>query len=89
MYQVKIRQAVRLVVLLSIAGLTLLPTLLHGRSITQMVQCCRLSATAYRRRNQIGVSCLRAWREIYRWNGTSWDFVAPVASLFAEENYRK
>jgi hypothetical protein len=26
--------------------------------------------------------------QIYRWNGTSWGFVAPVANLFADDNYR-
>jgi len=25
--------------------------------------------------------------QIYRWNGAAWDFVAPVAKLFAEEKY--
>lgn len=25
--------------------------------------------------------------QIYRWNGASWDFVAPSADLFASENY--
>ena len=25
--------------------------------------------------------------QIYKWNGGSWDFVAPVATLFAEENF--
>jgi hypothetical protein len=25
--------------------------------------------------------------QIYRWNGASWDFVAPDASLFADANY--
>lgn len=25
--------------------------------------------------------------QVYRWNGVSWDFVAPVASLFAEANF--
>lgn len=25
--------------------------------------------------------------QVYRWNGTTWDFVAPVAALFAEENF--
>jgi hypothetical protein len=25
--------------------------------------------------------------QVYRWNGMSWDFVAPDANLFAEENY--
>jgi len=26
--------------------------------------------------------------QIYRWNGTSWGFVAPEAGLFANKNYR-
>lgn len=26
--------------------------------------------------------------QIYRWNGTNWDFVAPRALLFADPNYR-
>lgn len=26
--------------------------------------------------------------QIYRWNGASWDFVAPVATLYADDNYR-
>jgi uncharacterized protein DUF3455 len=25
--------------------------------------------------------------QIYKWNGGTWDFVAPVATLFAEENF--
>ena len=26
--------------------------------------------------------------QVYRWNGASWDFVAPAANLFADDNYR-
>ena len=26
--------------------------------------------------------------QIYRWNGASWDFVAPVANLYVNDNYR-
>lgn len=26
--------------------------------------------------------------QVYRWNGMSWDFVAPIARLFADANYR-
>jgi hypothetical protein len=26
--------------------------------------------------------------QVYRWNGTSWGFVEPVANLFADDNYR-
>jgi len=26
--------------------------------------------------------------QVYRWNGTAWAFVGPVANLFADDNYR-
>lgn len=26
--------------------------------------------------------------QVYRWNGAAWDFVGPVASLFADHNFR-
>ncbi len=26
--------------------------------------------------------------QVYKWNGTSWAFVGPVANLFADDNYR-
>ncbi|HXG64508.1 MAG TPA: DUF3455 domain-containing protein [Blastocatellia bacterium] len=26
--------------------------------------------------------------QVYRWNGASWDFVGPVANLYADANYR-
>lgn len=26
--------------------------------------------------------------QVYRWNGTNWAFVGPVANLFADDNYR-
>ena len=26
--------------------------------------------------------------QVYRWNGAGWDFVGPVANLFADHNYR-
>ena len=26
--------------------------------------------------------------QVYRWNGMAWDFVAPIANLYADHNYR-
>ena len=26
--------------------------------------------------------------QVYKWNGAAWDFVGPVANLFADDNYR-
>lgn len=41
----------------------------------------RLGNKAFFRTYALGV-------QVYRWNGGSWDFVAPVANLYADANYR-
>jgi hypothetical protein len=38
--------------------------------------------------NQVAYHVYAVGVQIYRWNGTSWAFVAPEAGLFANENYR-
>jgi len=89
MYQMKIKQAVRLVVLLSITGLTI-----FQNSVVRVVdnpngpvlpaQCDSIQAPVG---TKLAFHVYARGVQIYRWSGTSWDFVAPVASLFAEENY--
>ena len=37
--------------------------------------------------NKLAVHAYARGVQIYRWNGGSWEFVAPVATLFAEENF--
>lgn len=41
----------------------------------------RLGNKAFFRTYALGV-------QVYRWNGGSWDFVAPVANLYTDSNYR-
>jgi hypothetical protein len=38
--------------------------------------------------NQVAFHTYALGVQIYRWNGISWDFVAPEANLFADANYR-
>jgi hypothetical protein len=89
MYQMKIRQAVRLVVLLSISGLTIFPTSFvravdNPNGPVLPPQCDSIQAPVG---TKLAFHAFARGVQIYRWNGTSWDLVAPVASLFAEENY--
>lgn len=81
---------VGLFILLSVAGLALAenpairtetniqsPELPAGCEEVQVSEGNKLLFRAY----ALGV-------QVYRWNGASWDFVEPVANLFADENYR-
>ena len=37
--------------------------------------------------NQVALRAYARGVQIYRWNGTSWVFVAPLATLYADENF--
>lgn len=86
----RIRRVVALVLLLSIAGLSSMfvpaarattldtsPTLPAGCESLQVEAGNGLAFRTY----AIGV-------QVYRWNGTSWVFVEPVATLFADARYQ-
>ena len=38
--------------------------------------------------NQVSFHAYASGVQVYRWNGTAWVFVEPVANLFADRNYR-
>jgi hypothetical protein len=48
-------------------------------------QCSTLQVPAG---NKVAFRTYALGVQIYRWNGTSWDFVEPVALLFADSNFR-
>lgn len=37
--------------------------------------------------NKVAFHAYATGVQVYKWNGTSWDFVAPVATLSADDNY--
>lgn len=89
MRYLKIGRVVALAVMLSIAGLSTTfvpasqasalsssPTLPAGCESLQVEEGNRLAFRTY----AIGV-------QVYSWNGTSWTFVEPVATLFADARY--
>ena len=84
-----IKNKVKLVVLQAILGLALFPTSVvrafdnpNGPVLPE--QCSSLQIDAG---NKLSFHVYARGVQVYRWNGSAWDFVAPVASLFAEENY--
>jgi Protein of unknown function (DUF3455) len=89
MYHNKIKGALRLLVLLTVAGLALQPI-----SIAKAVDndngpelpagCGSIQVEAG---NKLAFHAYARGVQIYIWNGTSWDFDAPRAGLFAEANF--
>ncbi len=86
---INIKQIVRLVVLFGVVGLMLVFNSLalagEGYRSPDLPPSCgslqvpvRIKKTSHS--YAVGV-------QIYRWNGTSWDFVAPLANLYANENF--
>jgi len=85
----RIKNVIRFVVLLTIVGLAF-PTV----SVTNAAennngpelpaQCSSIQAPEG---NQLAFHVYARGVQVYKWNGASWDFVAPVASLFAENNF--
>jgi hypothetical protein len=80
---------VRLFVLNVILGLALFPTAVvrafdnpNGPALP--AEC---SSLQIEEGNKLALHVYARGVQIYRWNGAAWDFVAPNASLFAEENY--
>jgi hypothetical protein len=86
MYQTKIKHVVRLLVVLAAVGfgLQLLSVAKASDGPELPAQCASLSIPDG---NKLTFHVYARGVQIYKWNGGAWDFVAPVASLFAEQNY--
>ena len=91
MHYTKMKQAIRLVVLITVAGLvsTSIPVARAGSAplLPDLPSplCDGLQVPAG---NKFAFRLYAVGVQVYRWNGTSWGFVEPVATLFADANYR-
>jgi Protein of unknown function (DUF3455) len=84
----RIKRAVALAVLFTVAGLT------HARAAQPVDDnrapdlpadiCERLQVPAG---NEVAFHAYASGVQVYRWNATAWAFVEPVANLFASRNY--
>ena len=90
MYFRKTKFVIGLIVLLAVAGIALASTPAaragdsgHEPDLPSPV-CDRVQVP---QGNNVAFHTYAKGVQIYRWNGTNWQFVAPVAMLFADANY--
>lgn len=78
----------QLLVLIAIATFTVKPTFAFDNTNgpTLPAQCDSINVPEG---NKLAFHAYARGAQVYKWNGTTsvWDFVGPVASLYAEENY--
>src|SRR5262245_22329106 len=90
MRYIKIKLVIGLVVLLSVAGLppASIPTApgLGDNSVLDLPSPL-FDRMQVPQGNKVAFRLYARGIQIYRWNGTSWGFVEPVAMLFIDPNY--
>lgn len=87
---INIKRIITLVALFCIAELTFgfNPTVHADEDVRQPqlpASCANVQVPAG---NKVSFRVYAIGVQIYRWNGANWDFVAPLANLYADENYR-
>lgn len=93
MRYIKVKRVIALVVLLAVAGLAL-PSIPAARAHDDNHHapdlpsplCDSIEAP---QGNRVVSHVYAVGVQLYRWNGISWVFVEPVATLFADANYHK
>ena len=88
MYRTTITRVIQVLVLIAVVVLALKPataTVLDNNNGPELPAGCE-SLTADEG-NRLAFHVYAKGSQVYRWNGTSWDFVAPVATLYAEQGY--
>jgi len=92
MHVTKIKPAIALVLLLSIAGLAqasvpLAPSPDHNRGPELPSPICDLLQVPAG--NRLALRAYAVGSQLYRWDGIAWVFVEPVATLFADADYHE
>ena len=90
MQNLRIKLVIALVVLLSMAGLaqaSIPPTQPHDRDQAPDLPSPACDSLQVPQGNRLAYHAYAVGVQIYRWNGTSWTFVEPVATLFSDVNY--
>ena len=88
MHYMKMKRALGLVILIAIAGLgpaSISAPADNNRTPDLPSPLC--DSVEVPRGNRVAYHAYALGVQIYRWNGTSWVFVEPVATLFADANY--
>ena len=87
---INVKNIIGLVVLLNIAGLTLAfnpSSRVDSRNRQPDLPSPLCDSLQVQPGNKVSRHLYAIGVQIYRWNGTSWDFVAPEANLYADAGY--
>ena len=84
MYHAKIKRVI-LLVLLTVTGLALQPSMVKASDEPDLPPQC--SSIVPQAGNRVAFHVYARGVQIYKWNGSSWVFEEPRATLFAEANF--
>ena len=89
MYYPKMKGIIGLVVLLSVVACAVTPTsavpMFDNENGPELPAGC--SSITAPEGNKLAFHVYAKGSQVYRFNGVTWDFIAPVATLYAEENF--
>ena len=88
MYRNKITRVIQVLVLIAVVALALKPAtaaVFDNNNGPELPEGC--SSVVVDEGHKLAFHVYAKGSQVYRWNGAGWDFVAPVATLYAEQNY--
>ena len=89
MYYRKTKFVIGLIILLAVAGVALasIPVARAGNNNSPDLPLPLCDKVQVPSGNKVAFHVYATGVQVYKWNGASWDFVAPVATLSASANY--
>jgi hypothetical protein len=87
MNNVKLKQAFGLVLLLTVALASIPAARANNGDRAPDLPSPLCDSVKVAPENKVAFHVYALGVQVYKWNGTSWDFVAPVATLSADANY--
>ena len=90
MHNMKLKRVIALALLLTVAALASIPAARANNDNRRAPElpfpaCGTLQVQPG---NKVSFHVYALGVQVYRWNGASWDFVGPIANLYADDNYR-
>lgn len=87
MHSTKLKRGFRIFILLALAIASLQAARAQGGDRSPDLPLPLCESIQVPEGNKLSYHVYARGVQIYKWNGGTWDFVAPVATLYAEENF--
>ena len=87
MFYLKVKRFIGLALMLAISSLSVLPTALADDNRAPELPSSICDMVNVPAGNKVSFHVYARGVQIYRWDGSSWVFVGPMAILFADANY--